>query len=209
MTLRDAYVASVVGLLALVAVTVLLAFRQRSLRRFKTAELATLALLICLLYVAAIPWQIGLAKVPGVDALVFSIPYTAVLLLGLRLVPKPGAATVLVCGAGLFGQLLGRGLNPAWWPYYLWCGVSLDLYLMLVGPALHSFRAMLGAAVLRGLLAYSYMYLILAPFLWQQFYAWWYVGLKVSLGVAGCAIGAWLAWRLAPAIERATRYAAP
>ncbi len=84
MTLRDAYVASVVGLLALVAVTVLLAFRQRSIRRFKAAELATLALLICLLYVAAIPWQVGLAKVPGIDALVFSIPYTAVLLLGLR-----------------------------------------------------------------------------------------------------------------------------
>ena len=134
MTLRDAYVASVVGLFALVAVTMLLAFRQRSFRRFKTAELATLALLICLLYVAAIPWQIGLAKVPGVDALVFSIPYTAVLLLGLRLVPKPGAATVLVCGAGIFGQLLGRGLNPAWWPYYLWCGVSLDLYLMTRRP---------------------------------------------------------------------------
>ncbi len=209
MTLRDAYVASVVGLLALVAVTVLLAFRQRSIRRFKAAELATLALLICLLYVAAIPWQVGLAKVPGIDALVFSIPYTAVLLLGLRLVPMPGAATVLVCGAGLFGQLLGRGLNPAWWPYYLWCGVSLDLYLMLVGHALHSFRAMLGAAVLRGLLAYSYMYLLLAPVLWKQFYAWWYVGLKVSLGVVGCAIGAWLAWRLAPPIERATRYAAP
>lgn len=209
MTLREWYVASLVGLCALVAVTLLLALRQRSFRRFKTAELATLALLICLLHVAAIPWQIGLAKIPGVDALVFSIPYTAVLLLGLRLVPKLGAATVLVCGAGIFGQLLGRGLNPAWWPYYLWCGVSLDLYLMLVGHTLLSFRAMLGAAVLRGLLAYSYMYLILAPFLWHQFYAWWYVCLKVSLGVMGCTVGAWLAWRLAPSIERATRYAAP
>ena len=209
MTLREWYVASVVGLCALILVTLLLALRQRSFRRFTTAELATLALLICLLYVAASPWQIGLAKVPGVDALVFSIPYTAVLLLGLRLVPKPGAATVLVCGAGIFGQLLGRGLNPAWWPYYLWCGVSLDLYLMLVGHTLLSFRAMLGAAVLRGLLAYTYMYLILAPFLWHQFYAWRYVCLKVSLGAVGCTVGAWLAWRLAPAIERATRYAAP
>ena len=209
MTLREFYVTSVVGLFVLAAVAVLVAFRQRSFRRFKTAELATLALLMCLLYVAAIPWQIGLAKVPGLDALVFSIPYTAVLLLGLRLVPKPGAATVLVFGAGIFGQLLGRGLNPAWWPYYLWCGVSLDLYLMLVGHALVSFRAMLGAALLRGILAYSYMYLILAPFLWKQFYAPWYVGLKVSLGIIGCTVGACLAWRLAPAIERATRYAAP
>ena len=209
MPVREFYVGSVVGLFVLAAATVLAAFRQRSLHRFKTAELATLALLMCLLYVAALPWQIGLAKVPGVDALVFSIPYTAVLLLGLRLVPKPGAATVLVFGAGIFGQLLGRGLNPAWWPYYLWCGVSLDLYLIFVGHGLLSLRAMLGAAVLRGLLAYSYMYLILAPFLWRQYYAWWYIGLKVSLGVMGCLVGAWLAWRLAPAIEKATRHAAP
>lgn len=155
MTLRALYVASLISLVVLVVATGLLAYRRRSLQRFKTAELATLAPLICLLYVAAIPWQIGLAKVPGVDALVFSIPYTAVLLLGLRLVPKPGAATVLVCGAGMFGQLLGRGLNPAWWPYYLWCGLSLDLYLLFVGNALATFRVMLGAAVLRGLLAYS------------------------------------------------------
>jgi hypothetical protein len=100
-------------------------------------------------------------------------------------------------------------LNPAWWPYYLWCGLSVDLYLMIVGNNLASFRSMLGAAVLRGLLAYSYMYLILAPFLWRQFYPWWYIGLKVSLGVAGCVIGAYLASRLAPAIEKATRFAAP
>ena len=103
-------------------------------------------------------------------------------------------------GAGVwgrvFGQLLGRGLNPAWWPYYLWsvsAWTCIDARRPYPGP----FRAMLGAAVLRGLLAYSYMYLLLAPFLWQQFDAWWYVGLKISLGVVGCTIGAWLAWRFA------------
>jgi hypothetical protein len=66
--------------------------------------------------------------------------------------------------------LLAFRQRSAWWPYYLWCGVSLDLDLMLVSQTLHSFRAMLGAAVLRGHLACSYMYLILAPFLWQQSY---------------------------------------
>ena len=66
---------------------------------------------MCLLYVAAIPWQIGLAKVPGLDALVFSIPYTAVLLIGLRLVPKPGAATVLVFGARRADRPLARRLH--------------------------------------------------------------------------------------------------
>ena len=80
-----------------------------------------LALLICLLHVAVVPWQMALAKVPGLDALIFSIPYTAIFLLGLRLVPKPGVATLLMFGQGIFGQMLGRGINPAWWPYYLMC----------------------------------------------------------------------------------------
>jgi ABC-type thiamin/hydroxymethylpyrimidine transport system permease subunit len=172
-------------------------------------ELATAALLICLLHVAVVPWQIGLAKVPGLDALVFSIPYTAIFLLGLRLVPKPGIATLLVFGQGIFGQLLGRGINPAWWPYYLWCAMGVELFLFVVGRQLRSLPAMLGAGVLRGLIAYSYTYLILAPFLWHQFYAPWYVALKISMGMVGCAIGTVLAWRLAPVIEKATRHSSP
>ena len=176
-------------------------------RPFTTLELATAALLICLLHVAVIPWQIGLAKVPGLDALIFSIPYTAIFLLGLRLIPKPGIATLLIFGQGVFGQLLGRGINPAWWPYYLWCAMGVELFLLMVGSQLRSLPAMLGAGVLRGLIAYSYTYLILAPFLWHQFYALWYVGLKIAMGMVGCVIGTVLAWRLAPMIEKATRHA--
>ena len=200
------YWGSVVLLVAAGAVAVFLAIRKRAFRPLTTLELATLALMICLLHVAVVPWQMALAKVPGLDALVFSIPYTAILLLGLRLVPKPGAATLLIFGQGLFGQILGRGINPAWWPYYLMCAVGIEVLLLLAGNALRSFWTMLSAGVLRGAVAYSYMYLLLAPFLWHQFYAWWYVGLKVSLGIVGCTIGAWLAWRLAPIVEKATRF---
>ena len=102
------YVASVLGLLAAIGTVVFLGVRRRVFRPFTTLELATASLLICLLHVVVVPWQIGLAKVPGLDALVFSIPYTAIFLLGLRLVPKPGTATLLIFGQGLFGQLLGR-----------------------------------------------------------------------------------------------------
>ena len=63
--------------------------------------------------------------------------------------------------------------------------------------------------MLRGVLAYSYMCLILAPFMWHQFYDWWYIGLKMTLGVIGCMIGSWLAWRLAPAIEKAVQHGSP
>jgi len=206
MNLAWLYWGSVFVLLMAISSAFILAVRQKAFHALTTLELATVALLICLLYVSAIPWQVGFAKVPGLDALVFSIPYTAIFLLGLRLVPKAGVATLMIFGSGLFGQLLGRGLNPAWWPYYLMCGAGVEIFLFLVGRSMRSFWAMLGAGVLRGLLAYSYMYLILAPFLWHQFYAWWYVGLKTSLGVVGCTIGSWLAWRLAPAVEKAARY---
>jgi hypothetical protein len=206
MTLLWLYVGSVLGLLAAVGGVAVVGVRRRAFQPFTTLELATTALLICLLHVAVVPWQIGLAKVPGLDALIFSIPYTAIFLLGLRLVPKPGIGTLLICGQGFFGQLLGRGINPAWWPYYLWSALAVEILLLAVGSHLRTLAAMLAAGVLRGLLAYSYMYLILAPFLWQQFYAPWYVALKISMGMIGCGTGSVLAWRLAPAIEKATRH---
>jgi hypothetical protein len=209
MTLLWLYVGSVIGLLATIAGVVVAGVCGKAFQPFTTLELATAALLICLLYVAVVPWQIGLAKVPGLDALIFSIPYTAIFLLGLRLVPKPGMATLLIFGQGLFGQLLGRGINPAWWPYYLWCALGVELFLLAVGCQLRSLATMLGVGVVRSLIAYSYTYLILAPFLWHEFYAPWYVGLKASLGMVGSAIGTVLAWRLAPPIEKATRHTSP
>ncbi len=205
MMLRWFYVGSVLALLLGLGVFALAGAWRRVFRPFSISELATAALLICLLYVAVVPWQSALAKVPVVGALVFSIPYTAVFLWGLRLVPKPGIATLLIFGQGLFGQLLGRGINPAWWPYYLWCALGVELTLLVVGAGVRTLPAMLAAAVVRGLLAYSYMYLILAPFLWRQFYAPWYVGLMISMGTLGCIIGAVVAWRLAPTIEKAAR----
>ena len=203
------YIASIVGLFVAIGIAAILGVRKRAFQPFTTLELATAAILICLLHVAVIPWQIGLARVPGLDALVFSIPYTAMFLLGLRLVPKAGFATLLIFGQGLFGQLLGRGINPAWWPYYLWCALGVELLLLLTGGRMKNLAVMLGAGVLRGLLAYTYMYLILAPFLWHQFYAPWYVVAKILMGLIGCVIGAVLAWRLAPVVEKAARQSSP
>ena len=199
------YIVSVLGLLAAIGTVIILGARRRAFQPFTTLELATASLLICLLHVAVVPWQIGLARIPGLDALVFSIPYTAILLLGLRLVPKSGMSTLLIFGQGLFGQLLGRGINPAWWPYYLWCALGVEIVMLLAGCRVKTLPVMLGIGMLRGFLAYTYMYLILAPFLWHQFYAPWYVAVKTLMGLVGCAIGSILAWQLAPAIEKASK----
>jgi multidrug efflux pump subunit AcrB len=87
--------------------------------------------------------------------------------------------------------------------------LGVELLLLLTGGRMKNLAVMLGAGVLRGLLAYTYMYLILAPFLWHQFYAPWYVVAKILMGLIGCVIGAVLAWRLAPVVEKAARQSSP
>ena len=95
---------------------------------------------------------------------------------------------VMIFGQGLFGQLLGRGINPVWWPYFLMCGVVVELFLLSTGHTLNSLRKLIGVGVIRGVVAYCYMYFIIAPFVWNQHYAAWYVALKLCLGVIGCTL---------------------
>jgi hypothetical protein len=207
MSAAHAYLATVFLLPVGVTAVFVLGMRKGTAFRFTAVELATIALLVCMLYVAVIPWSISLSRVPALDALIFSIPYTAVFVIGLQLVPKPGAATFLVLGQGLLGQLLGRGLNPLWWPYYAWCALAVELFLCVAGRNMRVLATAVGVAALRGVVSYIYTYLVLMPFLWHQFYAWWYVIMKLSLGTVGCMVGAYIAWRLAPRIEASARHA--
>jgi energy-coupling factor transport system permease protein len=193
------------GLLAAVGVALALGARKRPFRPFTPLELETAAVLICLLRIAIVPWQIGLAKLPGLNALIFAVPYTVIFLSGLRLAPRPGFATLLIVGQGLFGQLLGGGINPVWWPYYLWCAFGVEALLLWTGHRMRNLPVMLAAGMFRGLLAGSYTYLIAAPFIWHKFYAPWYIAMMILTDLLGCAIGAAIAWRLAPTVERAAR----
>ena len=197
MTLRLLYLLTTLALLpAGLALTWALRRRGR-LTGFSLRDLTTLALVICLLYVAVLPFRGGLAKIPGLDALVYSIPYTVVLLLGLHLVPKPGAATAVIGGQALLGQLLGGGPNPAYWPYHLWCALVVECFALLPG------RRWLALAVARGVVSYAYYYALLGPLFWHKYYAPWFIALKMGLGAVGCAIGAVLASRLPARVEAA------
>ncbi|MEN6450430.1 MAG: energy-coupling factor transporter transmembrane component T [Thermoguttaceae bacterium] len=192
-------------LLVLLAIAVGLAMAgsRRRLAPVTAVELAIAAALICLLRIAVLPWQIGLAKLPGLNVLIFAIPYTVVFLIGLRLAPRLGFAALLIVGQGLFGQLLGSGINPAWWPYYAWCALGVEALLLLTGYRVQRPAILLAVGILRGLLAESYYFLIAAPFISHKFYDPWYVVLMLSMEAVGCAIGAAVAWQLSPAIEKA------
>jgi hypothetical protein len=201
MKLTTLYLLSTILLAVSVAIWAVAA--RRRLARFTTRDLTTLAMIMCLLHVVLLPFKSGLANVPGLDALVYAIPYTVVLLVGLRLVPKPGAASCIILGQGLLGQLLGRGLNPVMWPYHVWCALSVEAVLLVTGPVLRTLPQALALACLRGLVSNGYSYLLLAPLVWRQHYAAWYVEMKIGMGLVGCVIGAWLGMVLGPRVERA------
>jgi hypothetical protein len=202
--LTTLYLYTVGATAALTLTAFALAVRRRTAGPFTAAQLATLSVLVCLMHVSVMPWRIGLAKAPGVDALIFSIPFTTCLVLGLRLVPRPGAATLLIVGQGILGQFVGSGPNPVWWPYFLAMAAVVELIVVLSGRRLGTLAAALGIGAARAAVGYSYMYLVMSPFVWKHFYPAWYFGAKLGLGVVGACIGAVVAHRLAPVIRDAT-----
>ncbi|MHC9543399.1 MAG: hypothetical protein AB9903_28140 [Vulcanimicrobiota bacterium] len=205
MNAAERYLGSLLLMLILSAGFLAVCFRKRIRLTFTTMELTTGAFLICLMYVSVTPWSISLSKVPGIDALVFSIPYTAVLLIGLQLVPKAGMATLLIAGHGLLGQLTGRGLNPVWWPYYLMCGLAVEMIFLASGCAVRRLYIAILIATARGSIAYVYMYYVLAPFVWHKFYPDWYICAKAAFGIIGSVAGAYMAWKIAPTVEKLSK----
>lgn len=63
------------------------------------------------------------------------LPYMFLLITGIAIVPKPGAATALVFLNFLLMQLLygGAESSPLFWPYGLLQGIFIDLYLLARG----------------------------------------------------------------------------
>lgn len=180
--------------------------RRRWRPVFSTVELMNIAFFIVLLYAAILPYKMGFSKVPFVHTFFYSIPFTAVLFVGIRMVPKPGAATFIICGHSLFVQLISRGINPLWWPYALSEALALELYFWLVKDyAKGSVASFVGGAI-RGLVVYLYFYYISAPLFWHKCYASWYIALHTGQGTIGSAVGGWLGCHIGRVVERACRH---
>jgi hypothetical protein len=77
---------------------------------------------------------------PGGDVLhdlaLNDIPYMFLLMVGIALIRKPGVATALVFLNFLLMQLLypGDKSSVLWWPYGIYQGVLVDVYIVLRGP---------------------------------------------------------------------------
>lgn len=172
----------------------------------KAVDLVTISFFAVLLYVAILPFKMGLSKIPFVHTFFFSIPFTCILFIGIRAVPKPGSATMIICGHSLFVQLISRGINPLWWPYALLEALILEAYFLLARSYIGSRFHAIMAGALRGLVVYLYFYFISAPFIWHKCYAPWYIAIHTLEGVIGSAIGGVIGYRISKTVENAYKY---
>lgn len=200
------WIGVLLGLLAVVGAGVYLGLRRRLFARLTIQDYILSAMFIGLLYAAILPWRLGLGRIPLIHPFIYSIPFTAVLIIGLRVVPKPGAATLMIFGKGMLYQLLGTGINPLWWPDYLLQAFSIELYLLITQDYVQHPKSALSVGFLRGMMGYLYFYFIGAPFIWHTFYTWWYMALQIGLGAAGCLVGAGIGYALGRKIEAAFRF---
>ncbi|MCM8761460.1 MAG: energy-coupling factor transporter transmembrane protein EcfT [Candidatus Omnitrophica bacterium] len=176
------------------------------LLRFDTLDLIVISFFVVLLYVAILPFKMGLSKVPLVHAFFFSIPFTCVLLIGIRIVPRFGTATLMILGHSLFAQIVSRGINPLWWPYALLEAAVLETYFFAAKDYLASRQSFFIAGLLRGLSVYLYFYFVASPYIWHKFYAPWYIVVHTFEGALGSAVGGLIAYRVSKSVEAAYRH---
>ncbi len=112
--------------------------RGRSISRWTTQDILVVAILGVLLevYDNLIGDQFITPLVQGVPLAhafaVNDVPYMFLLMTGIAIIRKPGAATAMVFLNFLLMQLLygGSESSPLFWPYGLLQGVFIDLYLL-------------------------------------------------------------------------------
>lgn len=200
------YAASVILAILMGGIVFYAGYRKRIIHSFSTTEIVTVALFCSLLYVAILPFKFGLSRIPFVHAFIFSLPFTAVLFIGIRIIPKMGAATFIIFGHSLLAQILSRGINPLWWPYALIAGFTLEAYFLITGSYLESRKNALFAGALRGFVVYIYFYFFSAPYIWHLHYAPWYITIQTAQGVIGSAIGGLIGYSLSKPIISAYRH---
>jgi len=107
-------------------------------RRWNTQDILVVAIMGVLLevYDNLIGDQLVTPVVQGIpyahNLAVNDLPYMFLLMIGIAVIRKPGAATAMVFLNFLLMQLLYGGLesSPLYWPYGLLQGVFLDLYIL-------------------------------------------------------------------------------
>lgn len=170
-------------------------FKNRILESFSAKEIITIFLFVGLLFLCKIPFRI-IGGIFLLRAVVAALPYGIVLVIGIRMVPKPGTTTLLICGEAFISQIIATGLNPLWWPMYLTMSFVIEIYCLITKDyCSHWINAVIVGAI-KGFLGNFYFYVIGAPFIFHMFYPAWYIVLHIIVGTVSTGVGAFIGYRI-------------
>jgi hypothetical protein len=145
------------------------------------------------------------------------LPYMFLLMVGIALIRKPGAATAMVFLNFILMQLLysGTGINVLFWPYGIFQGLFVDLYLVLSGGRVFLSKVwfllvldglIMGA--LRAVPAVTVQSAFLSPFLFGQTQTLGYIFFYSLFNMIGNGVEAAISGPLAVRIARSVNPAA-
>jgi hypothetical protein len=176
----------------IIIIFALVAFRKfHILERFTTIDLITIALLAALTGVVfRWFWQTFNDLLGPFGGLLSTIPTTALMIVALQLVRKPGTATLLFTTDLLVGMIIWGTNVTVWLGWYMMEGVIVDVlvFLFRMDYANRRFTAIV-YGIARSMVAYWTFYFLFAPVVWHVYYAPWYAWMNIGISCLGGIIG--------------------
>lgn len=161
------------------------------LERFTTVDLITIALLAALTGVVfRWFWQTFNDLLGPFGGLLSTIPTTALMIVALQLVRKPGTATLLFTTDLLVGMIIWGTNITVWLGWYMMEGVVVDVLVFLFRMDYADRRSTaIVYGIARSMVAYWTFYFLFAPVVWHVYYAPWYAWMNIGISVIGGIIG--------------------
>jgi hypothetical protein len=177
--------------LVLVSIVILAVKRFGILEMYTTIDLVTIALLAALAGVVfRWFWQTFNDMLGPLGGLLFTIPVSALMVIALHLVRKPGTAMLLFLVDQMVCMVIWGSNITVWLGWYLLEGAVVDVEVALLkGNYADTRIASMLYGMSRGFISYWLFYFLFAPTAWKICYAPWYSWFQVGLAVIGGLIG--------------------
>lgn len=177
--------------LVLVAIVIIAVRRFGILEMYTTIDLVTIALLAALAGVVfRWFWQTFNDMLGPFGGLLFTIPVSALMVIALHLVRKPGTAMLLFLVDQMVCMVIWGSNITVWLGWYLLEGAVVDVEVALLkGNYADTRIASMIYGMSRGFISYWLFYFLFAPTAWKICYAPWYSWFQVGLAVIGGLIG--------------------
>lgn len=201
---KTLYFYSILGIPFLAVIIFVLARRKRAFSTFTNYELITLSLFICLLFVSRLPMRIGLGfgNVLLLNGIIMFAPYIAVLVIGIRLVPKVGSVFLMTIGYGILSTFIYGG-NFLILPYYFLTSFVLELYFLVTGDYVKSLVNTMIGSWLIAVIGGTFFFCVSAPLFYRLHYAPWFIIIRVIFGNGvGALVGAYIGYKVGGVIEK-------